>query len=271
MTLYAIGDIQGCARSFDALLKRIDFNRKRDHLWLVGDLVNRGPDSAEVLRIVRSLGDSVTCVLGNHDLHLLATVAGVRSFSSADTFDDVLNAADAGELIDWLRVLPLIVPDRNAKRVLVHAGIPPGWKVRQAVEHAQEVEQLLADERWTKALRAMYGDVPAEWAPDMSAGDRRRFTINALTRIRFCTRSGGLDFRNSGPPGSQIAGLTPWFDFAKRRARKWHIVFGHWSALGILRRKDITALDSGCVWGRKLTAIPLDPPGPPIDVRCRDN
>jgi len=270
MTLYAIGDIQGCAHSFEALLKRIDFNRKHDHLWLVGDLVNRGPDSAEVLRLVKDFGTSATCVLGNHDLHLLATVAGVRSFNSADTFDDVLEAPDAEQLIDWLRDLPLIAPDRSAKRVLVHAGIPPVWKVRHAVEAAKEVELLLADRRWAKALRAMYGDVPAEWAPDLSPGDRRRFTINALTRIRFCTRSGGLDFRNSGPPGSQLSGLTPWFKFPKRRARKWHIVFGHWSALGILRRKNLTALDSGCVWGRELTAVPLDPPGEPIAVRCKD-
>jgi bis(5'-nucleosyl)-tetraphosphatase (symmetrical) len=270
MTLYAIGDIQGCARSFEALLKRINFSEKTDQLWLVGDLVNRGPDSAEVLRMVRGFGDSAICVLGNHDLHLLATAAGVRAISSADTFDDVLNAADADELIDWLRDLPLIIRDRNAKRVLVHAGIPPAWKVRHAVENAREVEDLLAEAKWTKALRAMYGDVPAEWSPDLSAGDRRRFTINALTRIRFCTKSGGLDFRNSGPPGSQFSGLKPWFDFPNRRARKWHVVFGHWSALGVVRRDDITALDSGCVWGRELTAIPLDPPGKPIAVRYRD-
>jgi bis(5'-nucleosyl)-tetraphosphatase (symmetrical) len=270
MTLYAIGDIQGCARSFEALLKRIDFNRQRDHLWLVGDLVNRGPDSVEVLRRVRDLGTSASCVLGNHDLHLLATVAGVRTMAGTDTFNDVLAAADADALIDWLRDLPLIVRDPLAKRVLVHAGIPPDWKIRHAVEAAGEVENLLADHRWRKALRAMYGDVPAEWAPDLSPGDRRRFTINALTRMRFCTRTGGLDFRNSGPPGSQLSGLKPWFDFPKRRARKWHIVFGHWSALGILRRKNLTALDSGCVWGRELTAVPLDPPGEPIAVRCKE-
>jgi bis(5'-nucleosyl)-tetraphosphatase (symmetrical) len=271
MTLYAIGDIQGCARSFEALLNRIKFSRKRDNLWLVGDLVNRGPESAEVLRMVVNLGDSATCVLGNHDLHLLATAAGVRAVSSADTFDDVLEAADAEKLIDWLRALPLIVRDRQARRLLVHAGIPPVWKARQAVEHADEVEQLLADSKWTKALKAMYGDVPAEWTPDLSPGDRRRFTINALTRIRFCTRNGGLDFRYSGPPGSQLSGLKPWFDFPKRRARRWHIVFGHWSALGIVQRDDITALDTGCVWGRELTAVPLDPPGKPIAVRCKDD
>jgi len=271
MTLYAIGDIQGCAESFDALLKRIRFNRKRDHLWLVGDLVNRGPHSLRVLRTVRQLGDSATVVLGNHDLHLLATAAGVRDASSADTFDDVLGAGDADLLLDWLRTRPLLVCDRAAKRVLVHAGIPPVWKVRHAAEHAAEVEQLLAGSGWTKVLRSMYGEVPVEWAPDLSPADRRRFTINALTRIRFCDKAGRLDFSCSGPPGSQPAPLVPWFDFAKRRSPKWHIVFGHWSALGIVLRSDITALDSGCVWGRELTAVPLDPPGEPVAVGCRDD
>jgi bis(5'-nucleosyl)-tetraphosphatase (symmetrical) len=270
MTLYAIGDIQGCARSFEALLRRIDFSRKRDHLWLVGDLVNRGPKSLRVLRMVRKLGGSATTVLGNHDLHLLATAAGVRNATRADTFDDVLGARDADKLIDWLRRQPLIVRDRPGKRVLVHAGIPPVWKVRDAVEHAHEVEQMLGDAGWTKALRGMYGDVPTRWSPDLAPSDRRRYTINALTRLRFCDRSGKLDFSHSGPPGSQPPRLKPWFDFPKRGSRNWHIVFGHWSALGVVVRDDITALDSGCVWGWQLTAVPLDPPGKPITVACRD-
>lgn len=271
MTLYAIGDIQGCARSFEALLKRIDFDGRRDHLWLAGDLVNRGPRSLRVLRAIRKLGDSATTVLGNHDLHLLATAAGVRDASSADTFDDVLGARDADELLDWLRSRPLIVRDREARRLLVHAGIPPVWKVRQAVAHAAEIESMLAGSAWAKALRGMYGEVPVEWRPDLAPGDRRRFTINALTRIRFCDKAGRLDFSCSGPPGSQPSSLKPWFDMPKRRARKWHIVFGHWSALGVVLREDITAVDSGCVWGRELTAVPLDPPGKPISVNCRDD
>jgi bis(5'-nucleosyl)-tetraphosphatase (symmetrical) len=270
MTLYAIGDIQGCARSFEALLERIDFSLRRDHLWLVGDLVNRGPHSVKVLRRVRELGASATTVLGNHDLHLLATAAGIRTPSGTDTFDDVLGARDADELIAWLCRQPLIVRDRAARRVLVHAGIPPVWKVREAIEHAAEIENLLRGPGWTKALRGMYGATPVNWDPDLGPGDRRRFTINALTRLRFCTRAGRLDFSCSGPPGSQPSKLMPWFDVPGRRSRKWHIVFGHWSALGIMARDDVTALDSGCVWGRKLTAIPLDPPGRPIAVRCRD-
>lgn len=270
MTLYAIGDIQGCARSFDKLLGRIDFKRSRDHLWLVGDLVNRGPSSAHVLRMVRKLGDRATVVLGNHDLHLLATAAGVRGGGNGDTFDDVLQARDAEDLIDWLRTLPLIVRDRGPKRVLVHAGIPPAWKVRHALEHAAEVEALLRGPKWTKAIRGLYGNAPASWSPNLARRDRRRFTVNALTRMRFCDKAGTLDFNYSGPPGSQPSRLKPWFDVPGRRSRKWHIVFGHWSALGVLMRDDITALDSGCVWGWELTAVPLDPPGKPVDVRCRD-
>ena len=220
--------------------------------------------------MVRKLGGSATCVLGNHDLHLLATAAGVREPGGGDSFDDVLGADDADELLDWLRTRPLIARDRHAKRVLVHAGIPPIWKIRHAVEHAREIEELLARPEWNKALRGMYGEIPDNWTPDLAPTDRRRFTINALTRIRFCDKAGRLDFSCSGPPGSQPSELKPWFDFPKRGARKWHIVFGHWSALGVLRRKNITALDSGCVWGRELTAVPLDPPGKPVAVRCRD-
>jgi bis(5'-nucleosyl)-tetraphosphatase (symmetrical) len=270
MTLYAVGDIQGCSRSFDALLEKIDFDRKRDHLWIVGDLVNRGPRSLRVLRRVRALGDSATTVLGNHDLHLLAAAAGVRRLSSADTFEDVLAARDADDLVDWLRTRPLLVRDRDARRVLVHAGIPPLWRIKQALACAREIEEMLAGPAWIKVLRSMYGEVPTLWTRDLAPRDRRRYTINALTRMRFCDRLGRLDFSCSGPPGSQPTRLRPWFDSPKRRARKWHIVFGHWSALGVLVRNDITAVDSGCVWGRQLTAVPLDPPGKPITVKCRD-
>jgi bis(5'-nucleosyl)-tetraphosphatase (symmetrical) len=270
MTLFAVGDVQGCAQTFDALLSKIEFKPERDHLWLVGDLVNRGPDSLSVLRAVMALGDSASCVLGNHDLHLLAAAAGIRPTSSADTFGDVLTASDADDLLDWLRYRPLLLRDKRSRRALVHAGIPPVWKMRQAMAHAAEIEDMLRGASWHKVLRGMYGDVPVHWATDLSPADRRRFSINALTRIRFCDKSGGLDFSCSGPPGSQPGHLKPWFDFPKRRAKKWHIVFGHWSALGLMQRDDVTALDSGCVWGRELTAVPLDPPGAPIAIECRD-
>jgi bis(5'-nucleosyl)-tetraphosphatase (symmetrical) len=195
----------------------------------------------------------------------------VRAASGAATFEDVLDAPDCNRRLDWLRSRPLIVRDRPARRVLVHAGIPPAWKVRQAVAEAREIEALLAGRGWVKALASMYGDVPARWSDELAPGDRRRYTINALTRMRYCDRAGRLDFSCSGPPGSQPSRLKPWFDFPKRQARKWHIVFGHWSALGVLRRDDISAVDSGCVWGRQLTAVPLDSPGKPITVRYRDD
>lgn len=268
MTLYAIGDVQGCVRAFHALLDKIRFDPDEDRLWLVGDLVNRGPESGDVLREVMRLGDRVTTVLGNHDLHLLAAAAGIRQPSDSDTFHDVLEASDAHELIEWLRHRPLLHRDRDRRLVLVHAGIPPVWTVGKARRRAREVERRLRAPDWQSALQDMYGDSPSEWGKGLTGSDRRRFTINALTRMRFCDAVGRLDFGFSGPPGSQPTHLVPWFDSPQRRGRKWHIVFGHWSALGVFRREDITALDSGCVWGRELTAVALDPPGGPLAVSC---
>jgi bis(5'-nucleosyl)-tetraphosphatase (symmetrical) len=258
MRLFAIGDIQGCAAPFDALLRKIAFRPSRDRLWLVGDLVNRGPDSLAVLRRVIGLGRSVTCVLGNHDLHLLATVAGRRELSPADTFGDVLDAPDLSDIVDWLRHRPLLHHDREAKRVLVHAGVPPPWTVTQARAEAREVEALLRGRRWRYALRDMYGGEPSAWSAKLRGEDRRRYTINALTRMRYCDKRGRLDLSYSGAPGTQPKGLIPWFDVAERRAASSHIVFGHWAALGLLRRSDVTALDTGCVWGNQLTAVRLD-------------
>ena len=265
MTLYAVGDIQGCAAEFEALLEAIAFEPRRDHLWLVGDLVNRGPDSVGVLRRVAALGESATCVLGNHDLHLLATAAGVRPAGPRDTFNDVLTAPDAAELVNWLRRRPLLHHDKRRRSVLVHAGIAPVWTLQQALGYGGEVETLLSGPHWRAALQSMYGNEPDTWSEDLPPPQRRRYTINALTRMRFCDPSGKLDLEHNGPPGSQPARLIPWFD-APRRTRDVHIVFGHWSALGLKRRADITALDSGCVWGGTLTAVPIDPAGAPIAV-----
>lgn len=270
MTLYAVGDIQGCARSLERLLEALRFEPGRDRLWLVGDLVNRGPASLAALRLVAGLGEAATVVLGNHDLHLLAAAAGIRRPSPRDTFRDVLEAPDAAVLLDWLRRRPLLHVDRAARRVLVHAGIPPQWSVEQAEAAAREIEDVLRAPAWRDRLAEMYGDEPAVWSPGLSRADRRRYTINALTRMRFCDRSGRLDLRASGPPGSQAPGLVPWFDVPGRAAADVHIVFGHWSALGVLQRPDVTAVDSGCVWGRELTAVPLDPPGAPVAVPCAE-
>jgi bis(5'-nucleosyl)-tetraphosphatase (symmetrical) len=268
MALYAIGDIQGCGAAFDALLRKLAFRPSRDRLWLVGDLVNRGPESLRVLRRVMNLGRSVTSVLGNHDLHLLATVAGRRELSPADTFAPVLSAPDAEHIVDWLRHRPLLHHDARTKRVLVHAGIPPSWTVHEARAHAREIETLLRGPKWRASLRTMYGNEPTLWSRKLDRDERRRFTINALTRMRYCDRRGRLDFSESGPPGSQPKGLKPWFDVDNRRSRNVHIFFGHWAALGLLRRTDVTALDSGCVWGGCLTAVRLDKPARPIRVQC---
>jgi bis(5'-nucleosyl)-tetraphosphatase (symmetrical) len=263
MRLFAIGDIQGCAGAFDALLRKIAFRPSRDRLWLVGDLVNRGPASLAVLRRVMGLGRSVTCVLGNHDLHLLATVAGRRELSPADTFDDVLEAPDLGDIVDWLRSRPLLRYDATGRRVLVHAGIPPRWSVAEALAEAREVEARLRGRKWRSALREMYGGEPSAWSSKLRAADRRRYTINALTRMRYVDRRGHLDLSYSGPPGTQPKGLVPWFDFKERRAANTEIVVGHWAALGLVRRPDLTALDTGCVWGNYLTAVRLDLPTRP--------
>ncbi len=268
MTLYAIGDIQGCGQAFTELLSAISFKPERDHLWLVGDLVNRGPDSLDVLREVISLGDSATTVLGNHDLHLLATAVGVRNRGADDTFQAVLAAPDASDLLDWLRSRPLLYHDAKRNWLLVHAGLPPTWSVSDAVARAGEISESLRGPNWASALKKMYGDEPRAWSADHQGADRLRYTINALTRMRYCDEQGNLDFEHTGPPGTQPAHLVPWFEFPGRASEATHVVFGHWSSLGLSRRTNITALDSGCVWGGSLTAVPMEPAGEPIAVAC---
>ncbi|HEU4617665.1 MAG TPA: symmetrical bis(5'-nucleosyl)-tetraphosphatase [Gammaproteobacteria bacterium] len=270
MTLYAVGDIQGCYRAFATLLDRLRFDPARDRLWLVGDLVNRGPDSLSVLRRVAELGASATTVLGNHDLHLLAAAAGVRRPSRGDTLQQVLDAPDADELIDWLRRRPLLHYDRPRDRVLVHAGIPAAWDVDDALANASEVEALLRGPHWRYGLEAMYGNDPPRWTQDLEYQSRVRYTINALTRMRFCDRTGALDLERSGPPGSQPPELVPWFEVPGRKAAGTHIVFGHWSALGFVRRAELTALDTGCVWGGELTAVALDEGRDRTAVDCKE-
>jgi bis(5'-nucleosyl)-tetraphosphatase (symmetrical) len=257
MTLYVIGDIQGCNGAFGQLLDKLGFRPSRDRLWLVGDLVNRGPDSLGVLRRVKSLGDCVRFVLGNHDLHLLAVAAGERRLARSDTFDDVLKAKDSKKLIAWLRSQPLLINDKRNARVLVHAGIPPAWSVSQAAKHAALVESELGGRYWKKALSHMYGNLPRVWSKKLDSQQRIRYAINALTRMRFCDARGRLDFAHSGPPGTQPKRLMPWFEAPGRKALDTHIFFGHWSALGVCERDNVTGLDSGCVWGRKLTAVAL--------------
>jgi bis(5'-nucleosyl)-tetraphosphatase (symmetrical) len=258
MTTFAIGDVQGCDNSLGRLLEKINFRKKKDTLWFVGDLVNRGPDSLKVLRRVRRLGKKARCVLGNHDLHLLALAAGARKLRPHDTLYDVLAARDADELIDWLRRRPLMHYEPYDDRALVHAGIPPGWSIKKALKHAARAEERISGQFWRAALRKMYGTSPRQWSKRLTPNQKFRYTINSLTRMRFCTYDGSLNLRYTGPPGSQPLDLVPWFRVPDRVAADTHIVFGHWAALGVYQRKNLTGLDSGCVWGRSLTAIALD-------------
>ena len=271
MSTYAIGDIQGCYAAFMRLLERIGFDPGKDRLWLVGDLVNRGPQSPKVLRQVIELGDCVTSVLGNHDLHLLAVAAGVRKLSRSDTFGDVLKAKNSDELIGWLRQRPLLAFAQKHNRALVHAGLPPAWTVRRALKEAAKTEAMLRSEDWRAAVAAMYGNAPLVWSKSLDSEEKLRYTINALTRMRYCDRRGRLSFEYSGPPGTQPKSLVPWYRAPGRKSAGTHIYFGHWSALGVMQAQNLTALDSGCVWGRRLTAVKIGRSTQPrTRVNCRD-
>ncbi|RUQ36095.1 MAG: symmetrical bis(5'-nucleosyl)-tetraphosphatase [Candidatus Competibacteraceae bacterium] len=258
MAVYAIGDIQGCYDPLRRLLDLLRFDPTADTLWLVGDLVNRGPQSVEVLRLVRDLGDRAIAVLGNHDLTLLAVAAGQVKPKRKDTFHSVLDAPDGAALLDWLRHCPLLHHDAELGFTLVHAGLPPQWDLVQAQACAAEVAATLRSPRCAEFLGSMFGGEPRRWQEDLTGNDRLRFTINALTRMRFCTADGTLSFSEKGPPGSQKPGLLPWFSVPRRRSADLRIVFGHWAALGYYRAPGLYALDSGCVWGNRLTAIRLD-------------
>lgn len=258
MAVYAVGDVQGCVAPLERMLESVDFAPARDSLWLSGDMVNRGPHSLETLRLVRSLGESAVCVLGNHDLNLLAVSTGARKMRAADTMQNILSAPDRDELLDWLRRRPLAHFDSRLKTLMVHAGIYPGWRRKQVAHLAAEVESLLRGAEWKNFLRRMYGRHPARWQSVKHKWERARFITNALTRMRFCTRRGGLNFTAKGAPGSQPPALLPWFAHPHMQCKNWRIVFGHWSSLGFMRHENYLSLDSGCVWGRALTAVCLD-------------
>lgn len=263
MAVYAIGDIQGCYEPFQRLLAVLHFDPAADRLWLVGDLINRGPQSVEVLRFIRDLGERAIAVLGNHDLTLLAVAAGHVKPKSKDTFHSVIDAPDSGELLDWLRQRPLLHHDQALGFTMVHAGLPPSWDLKRAQGCAAEVEAALCGPNYRDFLGQMFGSEPRRWRDKLRGYDRLRFIVNALTRMRFCTVDGKLSFSEKGPPGSQAADLLPWFAVPHRRNADLNIVFGHWAALGYYRAPGIFALDSGCVWGNQLTAIRLDESGTP--------
>jgi len=269
MARWAIGDIQGCADELLELIKRIGFKPDRDQLWLVGDLVNRGPDSLEVLRLVRSLGANAVSVLGNHDLHLLAVALVQAKIRKSDTLSAILAAPDREPLLEWLLQLPLAHFDPGRCDLLLHAGVVPQWSVAQTLELAGEVQQMLCSDPH-KLLGAMYGDQPDRWQSSLKGLERLRFTVNVLTRLRFCTPDGRVDLKQSGRPDSVPAPLMPWFKAPRRASSAARIVFGHWSALGFYAGEGVVGLDTGCVWGGALTAIDLDAPqSAPISVPSR--
>lgn len=268
MAVYAVGDVQGCYDTLARLLEHIRFDPQTDRLWLTGDLVNRGPQSLETLRFVMSLDDAAVTVLGNHDLHLLAVAAGCQTKRANDTLDDVLAAPDRRELLDWLRHRPLAHYDAACGYLMVHAGLAPQWTRYDTLVLAAEVEARLAAADWTDFLDRMYGNEPARWDPKLSGIDRLRAIVNFLTRLRFCTPDGTMDFAHKGPPGSQPAPLMPWFAVPDRKSIDERIICGHWSALGAVSTHNVFALDSGCVWGGALTALRLDGDGGWFNVTC---
>jgi bis(5'-nucleosyl)-tetraphosphatase (symmetrical) len=252
---YAIGDVQGCARSLDKLVEQLCFDAARDRLWFVGDLVNRGPASLEVLRFVRGLGDAAMVVLGNHDLHLLARAAGVRPAEPGDTLDAVLAAPDRELLLDWLLHRPLIhLEDRL---VLVHAGLASAWSVATAERLAREAEAALRTQP-VATLKLLRGKGEHRWRDDLQGADRLRFILRALTRLRLCDADGGIAAGHKGPPETAPSGAIPWFDVAGRASSAATVVCGHWAALGLRLRDDLVALDSACVWGGCLSAVRLE-------------
>jgi bis(5'-nucleosyl)-tetraphosphatase (symmetrical) len=255
MATYAIGDIQGSFEPFQQLLGRFRFDADRDRLWLVGDLVNRGPDSLKTLRFVRALGECAVCVLGNHDLHLISVAAGCARLRADDTLDEVLQAPDCDDLIDWLRHRPMM--HRQDEYALVHAGLLPDWSVDQALALAEEVEHALRAADYRQLLSSMYGNQPDRWDAQLTGFARLRVIVNAMTRMRVCSVDGRMDLRFKGEAEDAPAGMFPWFDVPGRASRDTPIVFGHWSALGLVLRPDAIGLDTGCLWGRRLSALRL--------------
>jgi bis(5'-nucleosyl)-tetraphosphatase (symmetrical) len=265
VTRYAVGDVQGCDEELRALLARLKFSPNRDQLWFVGDLVNRGPGSLATLRLVHGLRDNAIVVLGNHDLHLLAVAAGVRRRRRSDTLDDVLAASDRDALLEWLTCQPLA--HAEGPDLMVHAGVLPQWTVALTLSLAAEVGAALRRDAHA-VFRQMYGDEPDQWDPGLSGMDRLRFVINVLTRMRVCTADGRVDISVKGEAPPTPSPLRAWFDYPQRASREARIIFGHWSALGLLLRPGIVGLDTGCVWGGALTALDLDSDRPPVSVPC---
>lgn len=266
MATYAVGDLQGCLQPLKSLLANVSFDPAKDKLWLVGDLVNRGPESLETLRFVKSLGNSAVVVLGNHDLHLLAIYFGIRTVSNS--LREVIDAPDVDELMDWLSQQPLIHIDHDLKFAMSHAGILPTWSLSEAQTYSDEVSKVLRSKKAKKFLGRMYGDSPRRWRDGLTGMKRLRAIVNAFTRMRFCTASGKLDFDASDTMEPPSKKYKPWFKFDNPGLQGYRLVFGHWAVLeGRVDVPGIDGLDTGCVWGRSMTLMCLDD-GAKYSVDC---
>ena len=264
MALYLIGDVQGCDDALQRLLDEISFSPSRDTLYLLGDMVNRGPQSAAVLRRLMRYGTAAQAVLGNHDLHLLALAAGVRQQSRSDTLGDILQASDREAMLEWLRWQRMAMLEQidGHALLMVHAGVLPNWSAQQAVALASEVETILRGPQLGDFLRQMYGNEPARWSDALTGAERLRVIVNALTRMRFCDANGRMDHESKEGAASAPAGYMPWFEVPGRRTADITVAFGHWSMLGWLGRSDVLSLDTGCVWGGCLSALRVGGAGP---------
>ena len=254
--IYLMGDLQGCCQALDRMLQTIDFSPSRDHLFVLGDLVNRGPDSLGVLRRLRGLDNAATCLLGNHDLHLLAVAHGVRKMHRSDTLAPILDAPDREDWLLWLRQQRLAVHAHGW--LMVHAGVVPQWDAAQTVALAGEVETMLRSPEVGEFLTLMYGNEPARWDDSLQGVDRWRCVVNSLTRLRFCAADGTMEFATKEGAGGAPEGYMPWFEVPGRRTQGTPVAFGHWSTLGLVNRDDLLALDTGCLWGGHLTAARVD-------------
>jgi len=269
LAVYAIGDVQGCYDELRQLLDALRFDPAQDRVWFVGDLVNRGPHSAPVLRFVRSLGDAAVTVLGNHDMHLLALSQGNLRKAGEGALDDVLHAPDGVELIQWLRQQRFLHHDPALGYTMVHAGLPPQWNLATAMGCARELEAIVRGPDLREYAHAMYGNKPERWRDDLAGMDRLRYATNCFTRLRYCEPDGTLNLKPKGPPGSQPKSLLPWFKAPGRRSAGERIVFGHWSTLGYYAGDNVWGLDTGCLWGGTLTALRIDLPEPePFHLPC---
>ncbi|OUR84220.1 bis(5'-nucleosyl)-tetraphosphatase (symmetrical) [Cycloclasticus sp. 46_120_T64] len=269
MAHYAIGDVQGCYDPLRRLLDKLNFDPSQDQLWFAGDMINRGPQSLEVLRFIKALGDSARCVLGNHECHFLAVAYGHKKPHKADTFKQIIEAEDADSLIQWLRFQPFFYQDRKLGYSMLHAGVPAQWSLTDTQAYAKELEAVIQGDQLQSFLAVMYGNQPDLWNDELGGDDRLRFIINSFTRMRFCDKEGRSDLSFSGAVGEQEEHLMPWFKVPKRRTANDKILFGHWSTLGLHQENNTICLDSGCLWGGELSAIKLGTNEEFIKQDCR--